>query len=78
MKMITMVEEVCRSFEDAQRMPPRVILLPKKMFDRYDAERRTLDSVLPEDGGCVIPERGGQWTDIRIVEHAGIDAIECY
>lgn len=77
MKAITVVEIACRAFEQEYRMEPKVVLLPSHIFERYDAERRVLDSVLGD--GCVPQsEPAPGWTSVRVVEHPGIDAIEVF
>lgn len=77
MKAITIVELACKEFEFHNHAEPRVVLLPCNVFERYDAERRVLDRVLGDE--CIPqkePSHG--WTDVRVVEHPGIDAIEVY
>lgn len=46
MKAITLVDRICREFVEHHGVGPVVVLLPCQVFERYDAERRILDSVL--------------------------------
>jgi hypothetical protein len=74
-KAITVVEYALRDFEQRSGLTPRVVLLPRKLFDQYAAESKVLAAALPD-----LPEapRGPEWTDVRVVEHHGIRKIEVY
>lgn len=77
MKAITLIDEICREFVEHQGIEPVVILLPCRIYERYDEERQRLDAILGD--GCVAsktPEPG--WSEIRIVEHCGIEVPEAY
>ena len=74
-KAITEIDVALRAFEQLYKIPPRVILLPTPLFERYAAEAAALDAVLPNLGP--MPPAPG-WTDVRVVEHDAIQEIEVY
>lgn len=73
-KAITVIERALCEFQAASGLLPRVILVPVELYQKYESERSVLDAVL----GSEPPAEGENWTEIRVVEHDGIDALEVY
>lgn len=64
-------------FERVSGMAPRVVLLPRRIFDQYVRERRVLESVMPD---TQPPESKdpAEWADVRVVENERSEEIEVY
>lgn len=75
-RAVTVVNGALSHFEHETGLAPRVILLPRRIFNRYVEERQVLDAVLPP---VMIGRRDErEWCDVRIVEHEGLDEPEVY
>mgnify|MGYP001592314588 CR=1 FL=1 len=73
----TVIYDALARFERASGMPPRVVLLPRRVFDQYSRERVLLDSVLP-DAAPPKPKDPREWSDVRVVENERSEEIEVY
>lgn len=74
-KAVTVVDEALRSFERESGLTPRVVLLPRRVFNEFVRESNILASVLPVDRN---PKDPREWADVRVVEHEQIESIEVY
>lgn len=80
-KAITVVSEALARFEGQEGLTPRVALLPRRIFRQYESEVRRLEAVMPGATNTEWNEptrREPGWTDVRLVEHEGIEEIEVY
>lgn len=73
-KAITLVERALSDFERDNQMPPRVVLLPRRVFEQFEAEQMRIASVMPGAETVTGPE----WADVRVVEHEGLEDLEVY
>jgi hypothetical protein len=76
-RAITVVDAALRRFEFETRLSPRVVLLPRRVFEQFLAEKATVDAAMPYEPPhphCDDPE----WADVRVVEHEGLEEIEVY
>lgn len=73
MKAITLMHLALRDFHESSGLIPKVILLPKRMFQQFEREQRVLDEILPQE-----PPADDGWEDVRVVEHEGIETPEVY
>ena len=74
-KAITVIEAALDECVKQSELEPRVVLLPKRLFEQFEKERDTLASVLPEsEDGKDDP----RWCDVRVVENLRRSNIEVY
>jgi len=74
-KAITLIENALADFERRSGLSPRVVLLPRRVFEQYYQESKILESALPE---LPAPKDSQDWTDVRVVEHGFIEELEVY
>lgn len=70
-----LIHDALRAFEAESGMVPVVVLLPRRIFEQYVREQRTLESVMPE---VTVRQDPREWADVRVVEHESIEEIEVY
>ena len=76
-RAITVVDAALREFEFEMQMAPRVILLPRRVFEQFLVEKATVDAAMPYEPPHHRCEDDA-WADVRVVEHEGIEAPEVY
>lgn len=72
MKAITIIDEALSRFQRQTGLVPRVILVPPYLFQKWEAESKLLDEILPR----AIASEG--WADVRMVEHELVKELEIY
>ena len=90
-KATTVIHAALSDFQVATGLIPRVVLLPRRVFEQYASEQALIESVMPSGpdagipgcghgaGGEGGPVRGSDgWADVSEVEHSGIEWIEVY
>ena len=77
MRAITEVDRALRQFEFEMKMTPRVILLPRRVFEQFVSEQAVVDSAMPYEPPPREP-MGEDWADVRVVEHEALEEIEVY
>lgn len=76
-RAITTVDAALRRFEFETQLSPRVILLPRRVFKQFLIEKATVDAAMPYEPPPHEPI-GGDWADVRVVEHEALEEIEVY
>lgn len=74
-KAITVVDSALKEFERRSGLTPRVILLPRRIFEQYFREASLLAAILPD---APAPRDEREWADVRVVEHEALEEIEVY
>lgn len=72
-----LIYDALARFERVSGMAPRVVLLPRRVFDQYSRERVLLESVMP-DTQPAAPKDPAEWADVRVVENERSEEIEVY
>lgn len=75
-KATTVIHAALQAFERASGLTPVVVLLPRRVFDQYVLEQRTIAAVLPPQPPMQKDPR--EWADVRVVEHESLEEIEVY
>ena len=76
-RAITTVDAALRRFEFETQLSPRVILLPRRVFEQFLVEKATVDAAMPYESPHHRCEDDA-WADVRVVEHEGIETPEVY
>lgn len=77
-RAITLVNRALWGFERETGLPPRVALLPWKLYRRWEAERANLAGILPETPPVAGDMGEKDWVEVRVVEHEAAQTIEVY